>query len=261
MRRVLDAARRAAVGTVDLTGGSPEFNPDLRRFIEALRRDGRRIILRTNLTAMLERGMGTLPAFLRARGVEVVASLPCYTKANVDAQRGAGVFDRSIEVLRRLNALGYGSEIRLDLVYNPGGAFLPGEQASLQADYRRELSEGYGIVFTNLRALANMPIGRFREHLSAGHAEAEYLSTLESSFNPATIAGLMCRRQVSVGWDGTLYDCDFNLALGLPVNHGAPDHVKDFDAGALASRRIVTGGHCFGCTAGAGSSCGGALAG
>ena len=157
------------------------------------------------------------------------------------------------------NDLGYGETLRLDLVYNPAGAFLPARQAELEADYKRELSDTYGVAFTSLRALANMPIGRFRESLGP-RAAAGYLRTLRSSFNGATLPGLMCRRQVSVGWDGTLYDCDFNLALRLPISYGAPGHIRDFDAAALSVRRIVTGEHCFGCTAGPGSSCGGALA-
>ncbi len=261
MTMVLDAARRISPGIVDLTGGAPELNPNTRRFIEALREEGIPVQMRTNLTALLEPGLEDMPEFLRDNEVGLVASMPCYLEENVCAQRGAGVYEKSVEVIRRLNGLGYGAGpgLVLDLVYNPGGPFLPGPQSELEDAYRRELGARFGISFTHLLTITNMPIGRFGATLRQQRKTDEYMGMLRSSFNPATVKDLMCRRQMSIGWDGTLYDCDFNLALGLAMDHGAPDHIRDFDPSAIAGRRIVTGDHCFGCTAGAGSSCGGAL--
>ncbi|HEU4928529.1 MAG TPA: DUF3641 domain-containing protein, partial [Candidatus Krumholzibacteria bacterium] len=213
-------------------------------------------------TILLEPGYEDLVGFFAAHRVRVVASLPCYTKDNVDKQRGDGVYEGSIEALRRLNAIGYGREpeLPLDLVYNPGGPSLPGDQAALEADYRRELWDRHGIVFTRLLTIANMPIGRFMTTLKREGKAVAYRDLLQSSFNQDTIAPLMCRHQIDVDWNGVIYDCDFNLALRLPARNGAdgPIHVRDFDA-SLHTRRIVTGEHCFGCTAGHGSSCGGAL--
>jgi radical SAM/Cys-rich protein len=205
--------------------------------------------------------MEDLPEFFRGHEVHVVASLPCYTEENVCSQRGLGVYEKSITAIRRLNALGYGVEpsLPLRLVYNPEGPFLPSPQAALEDDYRRELGDRFGIVFTDLFTITNMPLGRFYKELVRQHQEEAYARLLRASFNRETVSGLMCRHQVSIGWDGTLYDCDFNLALGLPVNHGAPDHIERFEPAALRGRRIVTGQHCFGCTAGAGSSCSGSI--
>jgi radical SAM/Cys-rich protein len=205
--------------------------------------------------------MEELPEFLRNHQVQLVASLPCYLEENVRAQRGEGVYAKSIEAIKRLNALGYGtgSGLPLNLVYNPGGPFLPSSQSALEEDYRRELHQRFGITFTHLLTITNMPLGRFRLELIQQNQERNYLDLLRKSFNPQTVNGLMCRHQISVGWDGTLYDCDFNLALGLPVNHGAPDHIRSFKPEDLKMRRVVTGEHCFTCTAGSGSSCGGAL--
>ena len=261
MTMVLDAARRISPGIVDLTGGAPELNPNTRRFIEALREEGIPVQMRTNLTALLEPGMEDMPEFLRDNEVGLVASMPCYLEENVCAQRGAGVYEKSVEVIRRLNGLGYGAEpgLVLDLVYNPGGPSLPGPQSELEDAYRREFGARFGISFTHLLTITNMPIGRFGAMLRQQQETHEYMGMRRNSFNPATVKDLMCRRQMSIGWDGTLYDCDFNLALGLAMDHGAPDHIRDFDPSAIAGRRIVTGDHCFGCTAGAGSSCGGAL--
>lgn len=262
MELILRAAGMARTELVDLTGGSPELNPHLRRFISALGEQGHRVQVRTNLTVLLEPGMEDLPEFHRENQVQLVASLPCYSEENVCSQRGDGVYEKSIEAIRRLNALGYGSDpgLVLNLVYNPAGPFLPPEQTSLEKDYKRELGDRFGVTFSHLIAITNMPIGRFLTCLERENQQEEYARLLRESFNPQTVEGLMCRYQISIGWDGTIYDCDFNLALGYSVDHGAPTHIRDFDTAALAKRRIVTGDHCFGCTAGSGSSCSGALA-
>lgn len=261
MKLVLEAAKGVGVQLVDLTGGAPELNPYFLRFVAALRHEGYRVQVRTNLTALLEPGLEEMPEFFRDYLIQLVASMPCYLEENVQAQRGMGVYAKSIEVIERLNSLGYGwkSDLTLNLVYNPGGPFLPPPQSTLEEDYRRELGQRFGITFTRLLTITNMPLGRFWMELVRQNQEKNYLSLLRGSFNPQTVEGLMCRRQISVAWDGTLYDCDFNLALGLQVNHGAPDHIRSFKPEALWVRRIVTGEHCFGCTAGSGSSCSGAL--
>jgi radical SAM/Cys-rich protein len=260
MSMVLRAVALTPSALVDLTGGAPELNPDFRWFVESLCSGGVRVQVRTNLTAMLLPGMERLPEFLAKHRVRLAASMPCYLEENVRAQRGVGVYEGSVEVIRRLNAQGYGKDpdLPLDLVYNPGGAFLPPNQAALEADYRRELMGRFGLFFTRLLTITNMPIGRFG-HMADEEGMLAYIRMLEGSFNPYTLDGLMCRRQVSIGWDGTLYDCDFNLALGLPVNHGAPGHVQYYDPKLLTGREVVTGEHCFGCTAGCGSSCKGAI--
>ena len=261
MQLVLQAVRSGGCQLVDLTGGAPELNLHFRKFVTALREEGHRVQVRTNLTVLLEPGMEDLAEFLREHQVQLVASLPCYLEENVRAQRGIGVYEKSIAAIKRLNALGYGSEsgLALNLVYNPGGPFLPPPQKVLEEDYRRELGARFAISFTRLLTITNMPLGRFRAELSRQNQVQDYLQLLRKSFNPQTVGGLMCRQQISVGWDGTLYDCDFNLALGLPVNHGAPDHIQSFSPADLRTRRIVTGEHCFACTAGSGSSCSGAL--
>jgi len=261
MELILQAARQMGHPLIDITGGAPELNPHLRRFVEVLHKDGLRIQLRTNLTALVEAQGGNLPAFLRDHGVQIVASLPCYSEEKVHSQRGPGIFEKSIEVLRLLNSLGYGvhSALPLNLVYNPEGTSLPPEPQALEVDYRRELGARHGIRFSHLLTLTNMPIGRFRAKLRREGQEHEYVRLFQSSFNEQTMDRLMCRHQISVAWDGRLFDCDFNLALGQTVNHGAPGHIRNFNAQALARRRIVTGLHCFGCTAGSGSSCEGAL--
>jgi len=261
MEMVLKAIKSSGCQLVDLTGGAPELNPHFRQFVAALRREGASVQVRTNLTVLLEPYMEGMPEFFRKHRVRLVASMPCYLEENVRAQRGPGTYEKSIAAIRILNALGYGSdpELPLNLVYNPGGLFLPPAQSALEEDYRRELGQRYGIVFNHLLTIANMPLGRFRNELDRQGRRETYLRLLRDSFNLQTVSGLMCRNQLSVGWDGTLYDCDFNVALGLPVNHGAPDHIKNFKPGDLMKRRIVTGDHCFGCTAGSGSSCGGAL--
>ena len=261
MQWVLEAARDSQCQLVDLTGGAPELNPNFRFFVAALRQEGHTVQIRTNLTVLLEPGTEDVPEFFREHEIRIVASMPCYLEQNVCAQRGKGVYEKSIEAIKRLNALGYGSnpDLPLHLVYNPGGPFLPPSQSVLEEDYRRELGNHFGITFTRLLTITNMPLGRFRMDLHRQKQERNYIELLRKSFNPQTVEGLMCRHQLSVGWDGALYDCDFNLALRLPVDHGAPDHITFFNLTDLAKRRIVTGDHCFGCTAGSGSSCGGAL--
>lgn len=261
MQQVLDAAERSGAQVLDITGGAPEMHPELKRFIIEAKRIGLQPQVRTNLTILLEEGYTDFPDFFKEHRVHLIASMPCYLKDNVDRQRGDGVYDGSVDALRRLNAIGYGidEELPLDLVYNPGGPSLPPSQEALEADYHRELNERFGISFTRLLTITNMPIGRFQTDLKKQNKDRDYMDTLINAFNPATVEGLMCRHQVNVDWDGVLYDCDFNLALKMPVNHGAPNHIRDFNPSALARRRIETGEHCFGCTAGCGSSCGGAL--
>lgn len=261
MRMVLDAARSSKPSLVDITGGAPELNPRLGRFVSALREDGHTVQVRTNLTILLLRRMAPLLDLFKDAEVKLVASFPCYRRDEVDAVRGEGVFERSVEALKMLNAMGYGRKrnLQLDLVFNPESAFLPAGQADLEEEYRQELREEYRIMFNNLITIANMPIGRFAVMLRRKGLEESYDRLLRRSFNSKTIDQLMCRRQVTVGWDGSIYDCDFNLALGHTVDHGAPPHVRDFQRSAYIGRRIVTGPHCFGCTAGQGSSCGGAL--
>ena len=262
--RVLEVLERnPGLATMDVTGGAPELNPSFRRLVERARALGREVIVRCNLTVILVEGMEWLPEFYREQRVALVCSLPCYTADNVDKQRGHGVFDGSIRALRRLNALGYGrpgSDLRLDLVYNPVGAFLPGMQAELAARYREELGRHFGVEFHDLFTLANMPISRFAEQLRRTGETERYMGLLVNHFNPATVDGLMCRHLVSVGWDGALYDCDFNQMLELPIGaRGARSIWELDDLRTLVDEAIVTGPHCFGCTAGAGSSCGGSL--
>jgi radical SAM/Cys-rich protein len=250
------------VETLDITGGAPELNPNFAMLVERARALGRRVIVRCNLTVTLEPGMEWLVEFYRRATVELVCSLPCYTAENTDRQRGIGVFDKSIAALRNLNAAGFGrGELRLDLVYNPVGASLPPPQAELEAQYRDALARDFGIVFDRLLTITNMPIARFANQLNAAGNQSGYMSLLVNHFNPATVDALMCRDLVSIGWDGRLYDCDFNQMLEVPMGANAPSTIWDVeDVGELAGARIATGSHCFGCTAGAGSSCGGAIA-
>ncbi|MCG3196087.1 MAG: arsenosugar biosynthesis radical SAM protein ArsS [Candidatus Omnitrophica bacterium] len=261
LEQVLRLARGLTPVSVDITGGAPELNPHFRRFVEVLRGESFPVMVRTNLTILLEPDYIDLPEFFRNHRVHLIASLPCYLEENVDRQRGVGVYRKSIEALRRLNALGYGKDsgLPLDLVYNPVGPALPPDQRRLEADYREQLGARHGIVFNRLLTITNMPVGQFLGDLKRSQRLDGYLRTLEETFNPGTVEKLMCRGQVSIGWDGTLYDCDFNLALRLPLNHGQPNHVSRVDPTQLAHRMIRTGEHCFGCTAGSGSSCGGAL--
>jgi radical SAM/Cys-rich protein len=261
MEQVVSMCRAAGCSLVDITGGAPELNPRFRDFVTTLKEAGFPVQVRTNLTVLTQPGMESFPEFFRDLKITLVASLPCYTEENVRAQRGPYVYEKSVAVIRRLNELGYGidPDLKLNLVYNPGGPFLPGDQAGLEADYRRELRNRFGLSFTRLLTITNMPIGFFQGMLKRTGQEETYLDLLRNAFNPHTLPGLMCRSQLSIGWDGTLYDCDFNLALKIPVNHGSPDHISRFDAESLATRRIMLGDHCYGCTAGHGSSCAGAL--
>jgi radical SAM/Cys-rich protein len=262
MALCLGVLERAGIPTLDVTGGAPEMNPHFRWFIREARSLGRHIIDRCNLTILLAPGYDDLPEFLAEQRVEVVASLPCYLPENTNAQRGDGVFEKSITALRRLNALGYGqpnSGLLLTLVYNPVGPALPPPQAGLEAAYRRELGSRHGVVFNRLFTITNMPISRFLEDLVRSGRYDEYMDRLVSAYNPAAVTGVMCRTMLSVGWDGTLYDCDFNQMLDLGLAPGLPRHIGEFDSERLAGRAIVTGRHCFGCTAGSGSGCQGAI--
>lgn len=259
MQQCLDSIKGTTIQTVDLTGGAPEMNPNFRWFVEELSALGKDIIVRCNLTIILANpSYHDLPKFFKKHRINVVSSLPYFTAKRTDAQRGEGVFEKSIKALQMLNEVGYGkpdSGLKLDLVYNPAGAFLPGDQTSLTTQFKRKLKE-YSIEFNDLFAITNLPISRFLEYLVKTEKYEDYMHELVNAFNPAAAEGVMCRNTLSVGWDGYLYDCDFNQMLELKVE--APDHIRDFDLNALKQRNIVLNQHCYGCTAGAGSSCGGA---
>lgn len=250
--------------TVDLTGGAPEMNPDFRWFASEIARLGRHIIVRCNLTIILaNRKYHDLPRFYKQHGIEVVSSLPFYAQDRTDRQRGNGVFDSSIKALRMLNEAGYGkagSGLVLNLVYNPAGAFLPPSQAALESEYKTVLWERFGVEFNNLLAITNLPISRYLDYLLLSGNYGGYMEKLVNAYNPTAAQHVMCRNTVSVGWDGYLYDCDFNQMLELKAGCTS-NHISQFDARRLASREIVTGQHCYGCTAGAGSSCGGTTVG
>ena len=253
---------RSHLRTVDLTGGAPELNSEFRHLVVNARALGLEVIDRCNLTVLLEPGQEDLPSFLARNKVHIVASLPCYSTKNVDQQRGAGVFERSIRGLQILNELGYGQDesLQLDLVYNPSGAFLSPSQSKLESAYKQELKEAHGITFNRLFALNNMPIKRFADYLIKRGQLEEYMSLLASAFNPSAVDGLMCRETVSVGWDGQIFDCDFNQQLSLPIESST--NVQQLNSlDDLSCLKIVTGPHCFGCTAGEGSSCGGQVGG
>ena len=262
MAQCLAALERSEIPTVDITGGAPELNPHFRWFVDECRRRGRHVIDRCNLTILEVPSQCGLAEFLAEREVEIICSLPHYRQPSTDRQRGEGVYDLSIAALKRLNALGYGEGRpgrRLVLVTNPVGAFLPPTQGSLEAEWKRELLRVHGIRFDALYCLTNMPISRYLEWLlDSGNLQA-YMERVVTAFNPATVEGVMCRNTISVGWDGRLYDCDFNQMLDLQVADVAPQHVRDLERPALEQRPIIVGPHCYGCTAGAGSSCGGSL--
>jgi len=259
----IQALAKTDIPAVDITGGAPELNQNFRWLVEQSRALGRHVMDRCNLSVLLLPSQSDLAEFLVQHQVEIVASLPYYRAAQTDAQRGDGAFEKSIEGLRLLNALGYGSGgtgLLLNLVYNPVGAFLPPKQEAIESQFRRELLKRHGISFNHLYTITNMPISRFLEFLVESGNYEGYMERLANAFNPAAAAGVMCRYTLSVGWDGRLYDCDFNQMLDLPIDHGAPNHIRNFDPAQLRQRQIVTRNHCYGCTAGSGSSCGGAVA-
>lgn len=261
---LLDIIHQSDIPTIDLTGGAPEMNPDFRWFVEEARKAGaKEIIVRSNLTIILaNKKYHDLPQFFAGNGVHVVCSLPFYKSEKTDRQRGSGVFDKSIRALQMLNEAGYGKEgtgLELDLVYNPNGAFLPADQASLEQEFKKNLAGDFGIVFNGLFTITNLPIARFLEYLVASGNYEDYMDTLVSAFNPAAARGVMCRNTISVDYDGYLYDCDFNQMLNMKVETKASQHITDFDLMALNQRAIRVHQHCYGCTAGAGSSCQGSV--
>lgn len=266
--RIVDWLAATDIPKVDITGGAPEIIPGFRRLVNRIRALDRHVMDRCNLTIFFEPGHETLPEFLAENEVEVIASLPCYSSANVDAQRGDGVFEKSINALWRLNALGYGSDphLKLNLVYNPLGPSLPSSQEKLEAAYRVELEAKFGIIFNRLFTLTNMPIARFAAALHREGKYEAYMNLLAENFNPATVEGLMCRSTLNVGWRGEVYDCDFNQMLNMQwkSNDGLPPRpifLWDLDPAEIEDRAVLVDDHCLGCTAGAGSSCGGAIAG
>jgi radical SAM/Cys-rich protein len=258
-RRVAEWIQEHRPPVVDITGGAPELNENFRFLVQTARNAGSRVIDRNNLTILEEPGFEDLPEFLAGNEVEIVASLPCYLRDNVTKQRGAGVYEKSIRGLRKLNAHGYGTKLPLHLVYNPVGPTLPAPQAELQADYREALRRDHGIEFTGLYTITNQPIARFAEDLRNRGEWDSYLELLANSFNAATVEALMCRTTISVGYGGEIYDCDFNQMLGLQRRNGKPLYLWDITPGSLDGADIITDNHCFACTAGAGSSCGGAV--
>ncbi|HLG18131.1 MAG TPA: arsenosugar biosynthesis radical SAM (seleno)protein ArsS [Blastocatellia bacterium] len=260
-QEVIAALHRYRIPTLDITGGAPELTPSFRYLVTEARSAGAHVIVRHNLTVMFESGQDDLPEFFRDQGVEVVSSLPYFLEQQTDAQRGRGVFQKSTEALRRLNAVGYGTNdaLLLNLVYNPVGAYLPPPQSSIEADFKRELMARYGISFHRLYTITNMPIKRFLDYLRRSGNEERYMRKLIEAFNPNAVDGLMCRSLINVDWSGRLYDCDFNQMVGVGVAPGLPKSISDFNPLEFAGRRVTTAAHCFGCTAGAGSSCRGAV--
>ncbi len=260
--KCLDILTRYDIPKVDITGGAPELNPHFRWFVEECRKLGKHVMDRCNLTVIVSnKKYHDLPEWFAENKVEVISSLPHYSALRTDSQRGDGVFDDSIKAMQMLNAAGYGKEgtgLVFNLVYNPTGTFLPGNQASLEAEFKRQLKRKHNVEFNNLYAITNMPISRFLDYLLEGGHYESYMQTLLDSFNPGAVGGVMCRNTISVSWDGYLYDCDFNQMLDLKV--AGKNHLEDFDLNALESRDIVLNQHCYGCTAGAGSSCGGQVA-
>lgn len=259
----LEALKGTDIHTVDLTGGAPEMNPHFRWFVEEVSKMGKHIIVRSNLTILTTNKFNDLPEFFKKHGVEVTCSLPFYSKFRTDNQRGEGTYDKSVIALKKLNELGYGqkgSGLLLNLVYNPVGAFLPGDQEQLKQQFKKELKRKHDIEFNDLYTITNLPISRFLNFLLMSGNLEEYMEKLIESFNPAAAMGVMCRNTISIGWDGRMYDCDFNQMLEMEVEEGVGQHIRDFDVEKLNNRSIRIDQHCFGCTAGAGSSCGGATA-
>lgn len=262
MEKIIQVAKDVKCRLIDITGGAPELNPNLSKFIKILASQGQMIQVRTNLTVLLEPEQSTMIDVFCENKVKLVASLPCYLEENVDKQRGAGVYQASIKAIKLLNLAGYGTnpDLTLDLVYNPLGAFLPPDQTKLEEAYKKELWQRHQVTFNRLLTITNMAIGRFSTDLRKQSKSDKYRSMLSDSFNSGTVDKLMCLYQIEVDWDGNLYDCDFNLALRMRVNPEVPQNIKDFDLSKLLGRKIATASHCFGCTAGSGSSCSGALA-
>lgn len=257
VRSVLSVLKNNGIKTLDITGGAPEMNPYFMYLVEEAKKAGSHLMVRTNLTILIEDGMEHLPEFMSGHSVEIIASLPYYTENDVDRVRGKGTFAKCIRALHILNNFGYGSGSTgksLNLVYNPAGAFLSPAQKTLEDDYRRELDRRFGISFDRLYTFNNMPIGRFRDFLLRTNNLGKYMEKLVCSFNPETITGLMCRRLISVGWNGRLYDCDFNQVLGHAVQGDCPQNIKEFDLARLTGRTITVGDHCYACTAGQGST-------
>lgn len=263
MQQCLNALAKINVKTVDITGGAPEMNPDFRWLVSALRSLGKHVIVRCNLTIIVaNKKFNDLPAFYRDHQVELASSLPFYNADRTDRQRGEGVFDESIKALQKLNETGYGmpdSDLILNLVYNPSGAFLPADQQQLEKDFKRELRAHYGIEFKSLFCITNMPVSRYLDYLLRSGNYEKYMERLVSAFNPQAARNVMCRNTLSVGWDGALYDCDFNQMLDIPVASRAK-HIRNFDLDLIQDRRIQVSQHCYGCTAGTGSSCSGKIA-
>jgi len=264
MHQCLDVIKETGAHTLDLTGGAPEMNPDFRWFVEEATKVGvKDVIVRSNLTIITaNKKYNDLPEFFKKHKVHVISSMPHWTKGKTDQQRGDGVFNASIKALRMLNAVGYGmpgSELKLDLVYNPSGAFLPGDQTALEADFKKALSSNFEIQFHDLFSITNLPISRFLDYLIASENYEEYMYNLVEAFNPAAVDNVMCTNTLSVSWDGWLYDCDFNQMLELKVD-SAVQHIRDFNKEILSKRTICISQHCYGCTAGAGSSCQGTVA-
>ncbi len=264
MQLCLDVLAKTDIPIVDLTGGAPEMNPHFRWFVEEISKLGRKILVRCNLTIILaNKKYYDLPEFFKKHKVEVISSLPYFSKSRTDSQRGEGVFEASIKALHMLNEVGYGKAdtgLVLNLVYNPGGAFLPASQSLLEQQFKKELSKNYNIEFNQLFCMTNMPISRYLDYLIASGNYESYMEKLVNAFNPGAALNVMCRNTISVGWDGSIYDCDFNQMLGLRVDAAAPGHIRDWDTEKLKNRKIVFNQHCYGCTAGAGSSCGGTVA-
>jgi radical SAM/Cys-rich protein len=264
MRQCLEVIKNTGAHTLDLTGGAPEMNPDFRWFVEEASKAGiKDFIVRSNLTIIrANKKYYDLPEFFKKHNVHVVSSMPHWTRGKTDKQRGDGVFDKSIKALQELNAVGYGmpdSSLRLDLVYNPSGAFLPGDQMAMEKDFKKALMEDFGINFHNLFAITNLPIARFLDYLIASENYEDYMYSLVEAYNPTAVENVMCTNTLSVSWDGYLFDCDFNQMLELPVN-GKSQHISEYNEDLLEGRNIVISQHCYGCTAGAGSSCQGTVA-
>ena len=261
MQGILDWSKQAGIKSVDLTGGAPEMNPHFRRFVEAFQAQGAEVISRCNLTILTEPGYEDLAQWYADRKVRLVSSMPCYTQENVDKQRGKGAFGKSIDALLKLNQCGYAldPELPLDLVYNPGGAFLPPAQSALEQDYKNRLRDDFGIEFSSLLTITNLPIKRFEHYLQRSGQLDAYLSLLVENFNPCTVNGLMCKTLISVDWQGRVYDCDFNQMLDMPLAGQPRQQLWDVEISKLDGLPVAIGKHCYGCTAGAGSSCGGAL--